>query len=523
MAEKKEDIRVHDCDKVYIGNLSLNTLIVLDALNNQIIKKYDVSIGTKDIFVDGIGNVYAVSSLDGTITIIRRDENIDILSIENDGYAAVDHIINRIYVTNGGCLNIYDLSSCDKIASIDGLDSPSYIKIDIQDNKLYIVDRNSIKTFDTITLEYTGEIYAPDNINNICFGNDKKIYISYGNAPLSCGIEIYDIFRKGIINTIKGNEFINPGAMAVINNMLYVANNISKGNIRVIDLPNRKILPDIVNVGANPSYMLAFFKKKKIYITNSGSGTVSILDVVNKRVESILIGAAAQPCCIASNNLYEDMNIGRTSEKFSNFIEGDMKSYMYIIAKKVFSSYQQRICFPIVNIPIPEDSENINFEKILFENGNIVEDSLIISPIEDREDYSRVQMSIDIPYRTVFSTEQGNVLNIKGTLPQIYKDIVVMIPHSRDEYKYEIVVDTKSEQLNSAAIVEGQIRISVGVFIVIKIVGDVEIKIEDIGYAAEPPECEEFEESQEEDVCKAFLDFTQTPFPQDFFPVDNIE
>lgn len=187
-----------------------------------------------------------------------------------------------------------------------------------------------------------------------------------------------------------------------------------------------------------------------------------------------------------------------------------------IIADKVYASCQQRECFPQVCIRIPDVGCDFKLVKITFQAGTIVPNSVIITPIPARPNFSRVRLSIRIPYTaTVKNTKTGATFPVNGILPEIRKDVVLYLPESRDEFNFNIVVETRSEVLNEPVLGDGNLTVSIGTFIVIKVVGRVQLFIPEFGFCPAPPECEEFEEIAE-DVCKKFIE--EAPFPPDFFP-----
>jgi len=187
-----------------------------------------------------------------------------------------------------------------------------------------------------------------------------------------------------------------------------------------------------------------------------------------------------------------------------------------IIADKVYASCQQRECFPQVSIRIPDVGCDFKLVKVTFQGGTIVPNSVIITPIVDRPNFSRVRLTIRIPYTaTIRNTKTGATFPVNGVLPEIRKDVVLYLPESRDEFNFNIVVETRSEILGQPAIGDGLLTIVVGVFIVIKVVGRVQLFIPEFGFCPAPPICEEFEEIAE-DVCKKFIE--EAPFPPDFFP-----
>ena len=132
-------------------------------------------------------------------------------------------------------------------------------------------------------------------------------------------------------------------------------------------------------------------------------------------------------------------------------------------------------------------------EKVTFENGSVVPGTLKITPLPDRPNYSRIQLVITVPFKAFVKSDIGKSAVIKGVLPNIEKDIVMYKPQTRDEFKFDTVIETRSEVLSTPSITEDSIKVAVGVFLVIKIIGEVELIIPAYKYNIEPPECEVYQ------------------------------
>ncbi|NLL82279.1 MAG: hypothetical protein GX231_08235 [Tissierellia bacterium] len=175
-----------------------------------------------------------------------------------------------------------------------------------------------------------------------------------------------------------------------------------------------------------------------------------------------------------------------------------------VIIDKVFASCQQRECFPDLEYSIDECS----FDRVRFRPGFIVPNTLIVNDIKNRDDFRRVKFTIRIPFQVL--DEKGNVEK-EFFLPDIFKDVILYIPDARDEFDFRIVVETQSVLLSCPIVSGGELNITVGVFIIIKVVGTVQLLIPTFGYCPTPPPCEEF---SPEDICD---NFESVEFP-DFFP-----
>lgn len=182
-----------------------------------------------------------------------------------------------------------------------------------------------------------------------------------------------------------------------------------------------------------------------------------------------------------------------------------------IIVDKVYASCQQRECFEDIAVQLPVDG-CFKFVSIIFHPGEIVPGSIVITPIPNRPNFSRVRFRISVGFTVrVFNKDGGGIIEIPGQLPEILKDIIIFMPEARDEFTFQIVIETASQILAEPQIEDGSIVFQVGVFIIIKVVGRVQLLIPAFGFCPEPPECEEF---APDDIC---IDFESAPFPE-FFP-----
>lgn len=174
-----------------------------------------------------------------------------------------------------------------------------------------------------------------------------------------------------------------------------------------------------------------------------------------------------------------------------------------VIIDKVFASCQQRECFP----EIEADLCDKKFGRIRFRPGFVVPNTLIVSDT-DTCNFRRVRFTVRIPFQVLDCN--GNVID-EDFLPDIFKDIITYIPDARDEFDFRIVIETKSDVLACPIVTDGKVVFTVGTFIIVKVVGTVQLLIPVFGYCPPPEPCCEF---SPEDICE---EFDQSEFP-DFFP-----
>ena len=175
-----------------------------------------------------------------------------------------------------------------------------------------------------------------------------------------------------------------------------------------------------------------------------------------------------------------------------------------LIVDKVYAQYQCRECFTSVEAEI----ENGTFRSIKFEPGYILPETLRLDNIPNKPNFKRARFTIRIPYTIIL--KDGTTL--ERNLPDIDKDIILFMPEARDEFQLNVIVETSSKVLGQPEVIDNRVIFAVGIFIIIKVVGRVQLLIPTFGFCPEPPPCQDF---IQEDICD---EFDNEPFPL-FFPL----
>lgn len=178
-----------------------------------------------------------------------------------------------------------------------------------------------------------------------------------------------------------------------------------------------------------------------------------------------------------------------------------------ILVDKVFDACFQRECEPskVVDLSCGGSFTNVN---VVYGPGFIVDGTLTISPI--RPNFVRVRFVFRVPFTLTVFDEKKKETDTISDFVEFPKDIEVFLPQAPSEFSFRIVIETRSETLRSQ-IVGNQVILSIGVFVVVKVVGHVQLLVQAFGYCPPPRECVEF---SPEDICELF---ERKPLP-DFFP-----
>jgi YVTN family beta-propeller protein len=266
-------------NRIYITNRGSNTVSVLDGSVDT--KLHDITVGKSPvgIAVNPSANwIYVTNLDDGTMSVIDgiTNEVIDIISVGKTPYGiAVNPLSNKIYVTDiiTNTVTVIDGETNEISAKIPVGKKPTGLAIDIPDkkgenNRLYVAnyDSDSVSVIDTVTNKVT---------NNIT---------SVGDSPV--GMAVNSISNKLYVSNIASNT------VAVIDTNNVISETGAKNNTTI--LKEIKVNPTLktsysgedsfVNIPADVGFPLLASQvtidsfEDRVYITNTGSNTITIID-----------------------------------------------------------------------------------------------------------------------------------------------------------------------------------------------------------------------------------------------------
>ncbi len=209
----------------------------------------------------------------------------------------------------------------------------------------------------------------------------------------------------------------------------------------------------------------------------------------------------------------------------SNLNETYPRNFDCILVDKVFDSCLKKVCFEDIKVKLPKDIDPDFCDiDVLFNNGVIKPGSLkVLESSSLPADCKRVKLTVLVSFKVIVKCN-GKCFEIPGTLPPIDLDIVLFHPETRPEFKFNIIVETRSEVLDETIDCESNkcfedsderctLTLAIGVFIITKVMGKVQLKLENqLEYCVPPRECKDF---LDKSVCDEFDSFE---FPVDFYP-----
>ncbi len=222
--------------------------------------------------------LYVTNSDSDCVTVIDRQQDRVVATI------AVGHLPmgivaspdgSKIYVANSGSSNIFviDTSVNRVINTISNFGySPAELALSGDGLTLYATnpDSDNISVIDTVSNIVTGSISVENNPAGIVVDQDRhKVYVA---NKASNSISIIDMDTSAVENTVTVG--FNPTGVVIHEDKLYVANSGSN-SIYVLNLPSYTITKTI-SVGQKPTWLLSGLRGR-VYVSNANSNEISFV------------------------------------------------------------------------------------------------------------------------------------------------------------------------------------------------------------------------------------------------------
>jgi len=274
--------------------------------------------------------LYVTSSGSDCVTVIDRQKDRVVATIAVDQspmgiVASPDG--DKIYVANSGSNNISVIDTglnrvINKIANFGY--SPAELALSEDGLILYATNPNSdnISVIDTLSNIVTGWIYVGNNPADIVVDQDRrKVYVT---NKASNSVSIVNVNTSAVEDTVTVG--FNPTGVAIHQDKLYVTNTGSN-SISVIDIPSYSVTKTIslsqkpmwlvsglsdriyvsgvdnevsfiypsmdmttrnISVGDLPSQMTVDSLRRKLYVVNTMSEDISVIDLATKRLKTVI-------------------------------------------------------------------------------------------------------------------------------------------------------------------------------------------------------------------------------------------
>jgi len=277
-------------NKVYLANSGLNTVSVIDITDDviQVIDTVEVDEGPSSLAVNEFTNkIFVLNVISKNIFVIDGKENkhsiIKIIELPENSQPrkiASNDLKNRLYVTSTGNDLIYviDQTNYQIIDEIRFVTNPFAVKINKSTNEIYVSDIKFglVSVIDGNTHTLLNEFKVGSGRGSIAVNEyTNQIIIVSSSEPF---VHVVDPIKNG------GNETIlEVGTMPTnvvvdkYTNRIYVTNE-GAGTVSVVNLHNNIVLDNIA-VGFSPSLIVLDEEKDRAYITSRFTNTLIIIEM----------------------------------------------------------------------------------------------------------------------------------------------------------------------------------------------------------------------------------------------------
>lgn len=465
----------------YISHLGTGKVSIIDGDSYSIIKEIDVGPRPLSIIIDEKSNVYIASDRNSKVTLIEDlyDSNRT-WNITNNGNIKVDFIAQKIYVCDTEEVCIYSLRSGEKLGCIKGFMAADSLELDKEKKKLFVLDifKNEINVYDTSDFQLI-KVYKDVGTAPSCIliGEDEK-YIYICNKGINKGSYMGNVsilnLEKGDISYIdfpKGSDITSLDQAGIL---LYVANS-GLHRIEVIDILKREriatiktTLPELQRIKLSPD-------KKTLLVTSistDGKGVFERIDISNNVILDTLT-------FVQNNSIPYDIGV-----VIQNKFQVDEESFIFaecedeekqenvttILAKKVISTYQEKIIFPQVLNEVSSKGEKIiSVEEIVFKKCEIVKETKNREIIDSRKKYSILQYDFYIPYYIECKDEREQKYIVEGKIKGTQK-ATLYIPAYAEQEGVEFVINSFAKLTGTPVIINNSLKFDVSVLISTKVI-----------------------------------------------------
>ncbi|WP_411680366.1 YncE family protein [Clostridium thailandense] len=467
----------------YVSNLGTGVVSIIDGDSYRIIKEVEIGPRPQNIIVDDKNNVYIANDRNSTVTLIHDLYDLNkTWHMPNNGNIQVDSFAQRIYVCNTEEVCIYSLRTGEKIGCITGFIAAASLELDKNREKLAVLDilKNELKLYATSDFHLI-KLYKNVGTAPSCFliGEDEKhAYIA--NKGVTKGSNKYNI---SILNLEDGNSsYINLQKGSIITALekselfLYAANS-GLHRIEVIDLLKEErtaiiktTLPELQRLRLSPD-------KKILLATSRSNDGKGVLDRIDTYSNVILDTFTFQ----RNNSIPYDIGIVTQSK-----LQIDEESFIFtnsedkwkqkngtiILAKKILSTYQEKMIFSEVLTKLPLKLENISsIEEIIFKKCEIIDETKNRKSIDARKEYSMLQYDFYIPYYIEYKDQQKQKSIIEGRLEGKQK-ATLYIPAYAEQQGVQFVVNSFTMLTNAPVIIDKNLKFDVSTLISTKVIVD---------------------------------------------------
>jgi len=288
MTIRKQGIEIKNV-LAYVTNTDSNCVAVIDRHADKVVAMIAVGQSPMGISASADGSrIYVANSGSNNISVIDTYTRGLINTISNFNYSPAELALSKdgqtLYATNPDSDNISVIDTVSNMptAFIPVGRRPLGIEVDQDRREIYVANSksNSISIIDMADNRVKDTATVGFNPIDVAV-QDDMLYVT--NAG-SNNISVMDLSSHSIVKTMR--LFGSPTCLVPgLSGRIYVSN--ANNEISII-YASMSMITKNISVGKNPAKMAVDSFRKKLYVVNSLSEDVSVIDLTKKKLETII-------------------------------------------------------------------------------------------------------------------------------------------------------------------------------------------------------------------------------------------
>lgn len=289
MAVRKQGIEIKKI-LLYVTNTVSDAVTVIERHHDRVVATIGVGHRPEGIVANSGGTkVYVANAGSNSISVIDTDARKVINTIGNFGYSPSELAMSTngrwIYATNPDSDNVSVIDTVSETVSsrIRVGRRPVAITYDQARSKIYVAnsDDNSVSVIDGTSSSVEATVTVGLKPSGLAVQDDKLYVTNTGSNTIS----VVQLGSYAVTKTIDVGQ-MPMQALSGLSGWVYV----SSGNTNEVCFlyTSMEIVTKNVSVGDLPTYMAMDTPRRKLYVVNSLSDTVSVVDLATKKQQAII-------------------------------------------------------------------------------------------------------------------------------------------------------------------------------------------------------------------------------------------
>ena len=288
MTLRKQGIEIKNI-LLYVTNSGSDCVTVIDRQQDRVVATIAVDRSPMGIVASPDGDkLYVANSGSNNISIIDTGLNRVINKIANFGYSPAELALSEdgltLYATNPNSDNISVIDTLSNIVTawIYVGNNPADIVVDQDRRKVYVANKasNSVSIVNVNTSAVEDTVTVGFNPTGVAIHQDKLYVTNTGSNSIS----VIDIPSYSVTKTISLSQ--KPmWLVSGLSDRIYVSG--ADNEVSFI-YPSMDMTTRNISVGDLPSQMAVDSLRRKLYVVNTMSEDISVIDLATKRLKTVI-------------------------------------------------------------------------------------------------------------------------------------------------------------------------------------------------------------------------------------------